>query len=285
MDCPGCGEEMEVEAHPDMEFEACPGCGGVFLDPGELNALATGLAGDIEFWSVNAEHPDSHPARECGRCGVPMEKVNVLTLSDLIFDHCPDCGGFYLDRGEVGAMNEGLRELAETPFDRELRERRDGHLVRVDRVSYVTPPADFSPARTLTYLETSVYLEPPLGLGLRVKGETWTTRLVSLVGLAQDVEVGDEAFDDAFRVQAGDPTAARSLLTEEVRRALLGLKNEGPRVLKGTGHGVELYDDRVSYREGPFDPEDEPAGHEVEERLDAVVDRVVAVAAALERAR
>lgn len=285
MDCPGCGEEMEVESHPDVEFERCPGCGGVYLDPGELNALATGLAGDVEYWSVDAEdHPDVHGTRVCGRCGTPMKKVNLLTLSDLILDRCPECGGFYLDRGEVGTMNEQLRELAETPFDRELRERRDGHLVRVDRVSYVTPPADFSPARTLTYLETSVYLEPPLGVGLRVKGEKWATRLASLVGLVQDVEVGDEAFDDAFRVQAEDPAAARSLLTDEVRSGLLDLKNEGPRVLEGTGHAVEIYDDRVSYREGPYDPED-AAGHEVEDRLDAVVDRVVAVAAALERAR
>ena len=40
MRCAKCGNEMETLAFRGVEIEKCPGCGGVYLDRGELEQLA-----------------------------------------------------------------------------------------------------------------------------------------------------------------------------------------------------------------------------------------------------
>ena len=43
---------MQQVREPDFTIDVCPSYGGRFLAKAELNALATGLSGDIEFCSV-----------------------------------------------------------------------------------------------------------------------------------------------------------------------------------------------------------------------------------------
>lgn len=40
MRCAKCGGVMETQVFRGQEIERCPGCGGVYLDKGELEALA-----------------------------------------------------------------------------------------------------------------------------------------------------------------------------------------------------------------------------------------------------
>jgi hypothetical protein len=51
MPCPKCGRKLEEAAYQGLRIDRCPGCGGVWLDPGELEALApeahTGWLGDL----------------------------------------------------------------------------------------------------------------------------------------------------------------------------------------------------------------------------------------------
>jgi Zn-finger nucleic acid-binding protein len=37
--CPACGAIMRTESLKSVEIDRCPGCGGVFLDRGELQAI------------------------------------------------------------------------------------------------------------------------------------------------------------------------------------------------------------------------------------------------------
>jgi hypothetical protein len=39
MRCPKCGEQMKTEKLLGVQAEICPGCKGVFLDPGELEQV------------------------------------------------------------------------------------------------------------------------------------------------------------------------------------------------------------------------------------------------------
>jgi len=41
MRCPKCGSELSEIAHRDQRVDRCEPCGGVWLDAGELEALAT----------------------------------------------------------------------------------------------------------------------------------------------------------------------------------------------------------------------------------------------------
>ena len=88
--CPNCQTEMKQDVAGDITTEVCPKCGGVFLDKGELNILATGIKGDIELCSIDNDfHENRFQQRSCPKCeSQQMTKVNLLRLSDLIFDYC-----------------------------------------------------------------------------------------------------------------------------------------------------------------------------------------------------
>jgi uncharacterized protein with PIN domain len=43
MKCPKCGSELEEEKYVErVLFDRCPGCGGIYLDKGELEILLKG---------------------------------------------------------------------------------------------------------------------------------------------------------------------------------------------------------------------------------------------------
>jgi hypothetical protein len=60
----------------------------------------------------------------------------------------------------------------------------------------------------------------PLGFDLRLKREHAFSSITKMFG-QQDVQIGDDLFDDAFIVKTSDPARARALLTPSVRTGLL----------------------------------------------------------------
>ena len=130
---------MKQDVAGDITTEVCPKCGGVFLDKGELNILATGIKGDIELCSIDNDfHEDRFQQRSCPKCEAQqMTKVNLLRLSDLIFDYCWKCEGFFLDMGEIQAMNRELKSLTPNKSAEEYRATHSNHLVRIDQTTDV----------------------------------------------------------------------------------------------------------------------------------------------------
>ncbi len=61
----------------------------------------------------------------------------------------------------------------------------------------------------------------PQDVSLKVYRETLFSKLARAVG-AQDVEIGDAAFDDTFMIKASDEVFARAWLNSTVRKRLLG---------------------------------------------------------------
>jgi Zn-finger nucleic acid-binding protein len=56
---------METVKEPDITVDRCAACGGIFLDKNELNVLATGMSGDIEYCSIDKDtHADTHKPRQ-----------------------------------------------------------------------------------------------------------------------------------------------------------------------------------------------------------------------------
>jgi hypothetical protein len=76
----------------------------------------------------------------------------------------------------------------------------------------------------LAYTEARAYPSTALGLGLRVFRQPPMHGLLSFFGAAQDVAVGDPAFDGAFVVQAFDEQRARRVLADPtLRLRMLGI--------------------------------------------------------------
>ena len=74
---------MSKVKDPDITIDECPDCQGTWLDAGELNALATGLAGDIEFCSAERKvYHAEDPERSCPRCKKEMITVSPNSQPD-----------------------------------------------------------------------------------------------------------------------------------------------------------------------------------------------------------
>lgn len=277
---------------PDLTTDVCPDCGGTFLDRGELNSLATGMAGDIELCCLDGSAPtDTAPARRCPRCpDTSMQKVSLLSCLDLALDFCPECHGFYLDKGEAAQINDVLRAVMHAQAGMEFRGEIDGRLVRIDSVNGTAIVA-MEPGVTNTVIPTvsiiaTVFLKKPLGLGLRMTPEKWTVKLQKLVGLfhGQDISVGDHALDAAYVIEGEDEIGIEALLSRpDTQQALVELQRNKPQIKSRPG-SVTVLDDRVQYIEGPYNGEASQVRYDPVTDDAEVVKRLLDLAALLERA-
>ncbi|MFQ6027378.1 MAG: zf-TFIIB domain-containing protein [Dehalococcoidia bacterium] len=249
MTCPRCYKQMLTIQEPDIKVEKCSGCAGIFWDEGELNVLATGMAGNIEFCSIDQDdHADEFPIISCPRCAErQMDKINLLAFSDLVFDFCRNCKGYFLDAGEIDQMNRILKELTSSRTEEEIREEIDGYLVRLDVRN--NPNA----AGRLVYLLASVYFRQPLGLGFRLFNEGWAAKLAKAFNIypGQDFQTGNGLFDSEFIVQIVDIEKAHRLLSTEVQDNILKFAN-GPGGIFTIPGKISIYDTHITYSEGPY---------------------------------
>jgi len=111
LDCPKCWvamdkEELEVLG-PNVVIDVCPKCGGIWLDHGELKKLLK----DRKLSDYLTEHIGTQSKSQlvCPRCGWLMD---IETAEDVDVDVCLNCGGVWLDYGEL----EKLREISQVGF-------------------------------------------------------------------------------------------------------------------------------------------------------------------------
>ena len=116
MDCLSCGHEMAnftaLTEQQQISYDMCEACGSLWLDEGELDKMAFKVKGSIEFSSQEEVEGASATSKHCPRCnGVELEKVRFLGGSDIVLDRCPNCGGFWLDGGELDLINGELERI------------------------------------------------------------------------------------------------------------------------------------------------------------------------------
>lgn len=275
---------MEKDEEGDITTDVCPKCGGVFLDKGELNTLATAMKGNIEYCSIDHDfHKDRFPQRSCPKCNEEqMTKVNLLRLSDLIFDYCPKCEGFFLDKEEIQRMNQELKALTPNKEAEEYRELHGKHIVRIDQTSDVLS-SDFlgiSSATTASYIRVSVFFDKEMPHGTRVFQESWATKLAKGLGLffGQDIKTGDSNFDSAFRVQGDDEKTIAEHLNTNARELLISFSKNEKSIYSKTG-SLEITSSGVVYVEGPYIPN---SINDVVEKSKSLVGELIQMADAIE---
>ena len=104
--CPACTFELTEFTLGGISLDACHGgCGGIWFDAFELQRL-----------DEQHELPDQHllriqinprikvdygRKRTCPRCeGVKLQRHFYSARREVEVDHCPGCGGYWLDAGE-----------------------------------------------------------------------------------------------------------------------------------------------------------------------------------------
>lgn len=116
MNCLNCRTEMttyDVATKKDhITYNACDQCGSLWLDAGTLEKMAFKGEGSVEY-SADGEKAilDAHP-RRCPRCDdSTMIKVKFLGCDDILLDRCRNCGGFWLDGGELNLVDAELAKI------------------------------------------------------------------------------------------------------------------------------------------------------------------------------
>lgn len=120
MNCPACDRALTEIQVGQLKVDAClDGCGGVWFDAFELQRVDEPgeTAGDL---LVDVRHDpavkvDCVRKRDCPRCpDVKLKRHFFSARRRVEVDQCPNCGGYWLDRGELeGIRAEKADEVAE----------------------------------------------------------------------------------------------------------------------------------------------------------------------------
>jgi Zn-finger nucleic acid-binding protein len=132
MNCPACGHALTTETFGGVAVDACAGgCGGVWFDHFELRKLdePTESAGEalLDVPRDAAIHVDPSKRYLCPKCtdGVVMMRHFWSVKRAVTIDECPECGGVFLDAGELRSIrsefpSEAAKEAAADAYFAEV---------------------------------------------------------------------------------------------------------------------------------------------------------------------
>lgn len=117
MNCPACTRPLTAVFVEDIEVDACQGgCGGLWFDNFELAKFDEPHEPvDDTLLLVPMDptvQPDLEAQRGCPKCAVPMMRHYFSQQRRTHLDSCPQCGGNWLDAGELAQVRLELRAKA-----------------------------------------------------------------------------------------------------------------------------------------------------------------------------
>lgn len=95
---------MDLVEIQSIEIDRCASCGGIALDKGESDAIASlGIAQIIESGVTsdgNAQRATSAHCHECKR-----DMIALRGAGDVEYDWCENCERLFFDKGELTAFD------------------------------------------------------------------------------------------------------------------------------------------------------------------------------------
>jgi uncharacterized protein len=118
MKCPACFNELVQRQVGSLTLDVCQGgCGGIWFDAFELERVdeEEEQAGE-PFLSIERDERvvvDATRKRDCPRCpDVRLHRHFYSAKRRIEVDQCPNCGGYWLDAGELAQLREEKSETA-----------------------------------------------------------------------------------------------------------------------------------------------------------------------------
>ena len=108
--CPKCKiETLSSYDSENVNFEFCDQCGGVWFDRNEL----------AEYIELSQDIPELADMRKdakntglsCPKCDGILEELPFSSKSEFLVDRCPNCGGIFLDAGELRAAENASARI------------------------------------------------------------------------------------------------------------------------------------------------------------------------------
>ena len=118
MKCPACFNELTELHVGGLTVDACRGgCGGIWFDAFEMQKAdeERETAGNALLEIPRDERlvVDSCRKRECPRCaGVKLYRHFYSAKRQVVVDECPNCGGYWLDAGELALIRAEKSQAA-----------------------------------------------------------------------------------------------------------------------------------------------------------------------------
>ena len=118
--CPACNHLMQKIYVPSecIDIDLCSdGCGGIFFDKGEMFKINDDFKHikdlkaylDKEYIKSDFIATNDKEPRYCPVCNILMNKSHVAN-GTVIMDSCTNCGGVFLDRGELEKIRQALSD-------------------------------------------------------------------------------------------------------------------------------------------------------------------------------
>ena len=104
---------MRAEMVHGVNLDACPRCAGIWFDPEDLRTLLARdplAPSEIEDETIPqvTQKPAGPSIRRCPDCRLPLQQYHYLYTSPVVLDACTQCGGFFVEDGELGKMQQWL---------------------------------------------------------------------------------------------------------------------------------------------------------------------------------
>lgn len=113
--CPGCGDLLHVEAVNNVQFGYCQGCGGSWVENGNLDALRAQPGFQTERVLValgkrtGTKTALTGVAASCPKCHVSLMPELLGMISTEPIQTCPKCLGSFLEGGRLADILVGRR--------------------------------------------------------------------------------------------------------------------------------------------------------------------------------
>ena len=112
MNCPACGNKLNPYPAGSITVDVCAGgCGGIWFDAFELQKMDEtneSVPPDLLNLKKDAHVQTAATAkRPCPKCeGIVMRRHFFSAQKKVEVDSCPNCGGYWLDAGELAAVRK-----------------------------------------------------------------------------------------------------------------------------------------------------------------------------------
>ena len=119
MKCPACFNDLKEVQIGSLKVDVCQeGCGGIWFDAFELQRVdeEAEAAGEplLEIERDSRIVIDNSRKRDCPRCSqVKLHRHFFSARRHIQVDQCPNCGGYWLDAGELAQIRAEKHESAE----------------------------------------------------------------------------------------------------------------------------------------------------------------------------
>jgi uncharacterized protein len=139
--CPDCAHALATHPVEGVELDICPACAGIWFDAGELpklKSMGDRLLESVEDFAVPDVQEEQKPKldRKCPACGGEFYSYRYMYNSPVTIEGCQNCGGTWVQDGELAQMVEYARlpreevppdvlaRIAVAPLEEQARKNR-----------------------------------------------------------------------------------------------------------------------------------------------------------------